>query len=161
MLVALAVIFSMVESFVAPLLPVPAIRLGLSNIVTMFVFFALGMGASVLVLTLKSVFVLIGRGLVAFVLSAGGGLVAILFIFLLYYAGRNKTSVLVLSVVGAVVHNVTQLLLVRLIYGMDLIVYMLPILIASGIAAGALNAYLLKLMMPLLKGIWRRYDGMD
>lgn len=152
---ALAVVFSITESFLAPLIPIPGARLGLSNIVTMFVFFVMGFGPGVVILIIKSAVVFLSRGMVAFVLSMGGGISAILVIAFFYYISRKKISVLLLSVLGAITHNMIQLVLVRFLYHMNLLVYFAPILVASGIVAGIINAYLLRLVMPLLSRIWR------
>ena len=42
LLFALSVVLSLVESSLAPMVPVPGVKLGLSNIVTMYCLFCLG-----------------------------------------------------------------------------------------------------------------------
>ena len=75
LLFALAMALSFLESLLPalPMLP-PGIRLGLSNIVTMYALFVLGPVSGYTIAVLKSLFVLLTRGAVAAALSASGGI---------------------------------------------------------------------------------------
>ena len=72
LLFALAMTFSYLESMIViPGMP-PGIRLGLSNLVTMYCVFFLGKAAGYTMAALKSLFVLLTRGAVAGMLSLCG-----------------------------------------------------------------------------------------
>ena len=75
LLFALAMALSFLESLLPalPMLP-PGIRLGLSNIVTMYALFVLGPVSGYTIAVLKSLFVLLTRGAVAAAMSASGGI---------------------------------------------------------------------------------------
>lgn len=65
LLFALAMAFSYLESMVTIPGMLPGIRLGLSNLVTMYCLFFLGKGAGYTMAVMKSLFVLLTRGFVA------------------------------------------------------------------------------------------------
>ncbi len=54
LLFALSVVLSLVESSLAPMVPVPGVKLGLSNIVTMYCLFCLGWREAYSLAALKS-----------------------------------------------------------------------------------------------------------
>lgn len=151
LLSALALVLGFAESFITPLSPVPGMKLGLANIVVMFAFFSYGIYSAGLIALVKALFALITRGPVAFVLSASGAAMSLLLMALVYWGSNKKISVLLLSCMGAVIHNLTQLFVVKFIYGMDLFLYYGPVLVLAGLASGLINAYLLKLMYRLLR----------
>ena len=84
LLFALAMALSFLESLLPalPMLP-PGIRLGLSNIVTMYALFALGPVSGYTIAVLKSLFVLLTRGAVAAAMSASGGIASVTVMLLL------------------------------------------------------------------------------
>ena len=74
MLFALAIAFSYLESLVSPLLGLmPAIKLGLSNIVVMYALLFLRTRTAVLLVVLKALFAFLTRGATAGFLSLCGG----------------------------------------------------------------------------------------
>ena len=84
LLFALAMALSFLESLLPalPMLP-PGIRLGLSNIITMYALFVLGPASGYTIAVLKSLFVLLTRGAVAAAMSAAGGIVSVTVMLLL------------------------------------------------------------------------------
>ena len=135
-----------VESLIMRVVPLPFIRLGLSNIVILYLVWHRQLGAAILVNIAKSV---IG-GIVTFtllspaiLLSIGGGLTAILGMSLALML-RPRFSVFGISIVGAICHNLAQLILVRYIIIEQSGVFLLtPILIFFGLISGLVTAYIL------------------
>lgn len=150
-MIALAIVLSIAESFLSPVISVPGVKLGLSNIVSMFVFYEWGFLSSLAVVAVKSAFVLLSRGAVAFSLSLGAGVMSITVIALLFYVLKKKMTYLLLSVSGAIVHNMVQLSLIYLWYGMNLFPYYAPVFVLFGVVTGSLTAYLLKISTPILR----------
>lgn len=151
LMIALAIVLSIAESFLSPLISVPGIRLGLSNIVSMFVFFEWGLASSLGVIGVKSGFVFLSRGLVASSLSLGGGFASVVVIALLYRVFRNHISCFMLSIAGAITHNMMQLSLIYLWYGMNLFTYYAPLFILLGLVSGSLTASLLRISAPIIR----------
>ncbi|MEA4970492.1 MAG: Gx transporter family protein [Candidatus Pelethousia sp.] len=147
MLFALAMVLSVVEGFIPVPVPVPGVRLGLANIVVMFALLQLGWRDALGLTLLKAGFVAITRGAVAGALSLAGGAFAFCVMALVLALARDKTTYLLLSVAGAVFHNVGQLLTASLILGTFLWPYF-PILLLSGIVTGFATSVLLKLTAP-------------
>ncbi len=144
MLSALAIVLGIAESFMSPLIPIAGVKLGVSNIVVMFAFFFCGFWSAMGIAAVKSLFALVGRGAVAFVLSACGGIAALVVIALLTYLAKDAISLLMKSVAGGIAHNFVQLIVIRLLYNMDLLAYYAPILLISGIISGTATAYIYK-----------------
>ena len=138
-----------------PLLP-PGVKLGLSNIVTMYCVFFVGWREALALAFLKSCFIFIIRGLTAGALSLCGGIVSVLVIIILSAIFKDKISYLVISIFGAIAHNLGQLSVVPLFLGQTFsVVYYTPILIVSGIIMGSLTGALLKAVMPLFKNVFK------
>lgn len=149
---ATAIVLAIVENSL-PQLPiaVPGVKFGLSNIAVMYALFFLGKKQAYTIGILKSGFVFITRGAIASLLSLSGGLLSITVMILLMAVFREKISYLVVSIFGAVFHNIGQFIVITLIYtGMNLWAYF-PVLLISGLAAGIVTSTLLKFIMPAFK----------
>ncbi len=151
LLLALALVMSWLEQMI-PILPglPPGVKLGLSNIIVMYCLFCLGLPSALAVALLKAGFVFLTRGLTAGVLSASGALLSLLVMWLL---SRFKVSYLLLSMMGAIAHNLGQLLAVSLWLSLQFFSYYLPILILSGLGMGLLTGLTLRILMPALRRI--------
>ena len=64
---------------------------------------------------------------------------------------RERPSLLILSVAGAISHNLGQLLMASLWLGTGFTLAYAPVLILSGIAMGSLTALSLRLVLPALE----------
>ena len=150
LLFALALALAWLESLLPspPGLP-PGIKLGLANLVVMYVLLYLSRWQALLLVALKAAFALLTRGAVAGLLSGAGGLLSFLVVAALLLP-RHSPSVLLLSVCGAVSHNMAQLAAVRLLFG-PVGLYYAPVLLAAGVALGSLNAVLLRALLPALE----------
>ncbi len=149
MIFAAALVLAIVENMLPPLpIAVPGVKFGLSNIAVMYALFFLGKKQAYTVGILKSVFVFITRGGIAGLLSLSGGILSITVMLLLMALFRDRITYLILSIFGAVFHNVGQFIVITVIYtGMNMWAY-LPVLLISGIAAGIVTSTLLRFIMP-------------
>jgi heptaprenyl diphosphate synthase len=149
LLFALALVLSLVEnSFPQLAVPVPGVKLGLSNIAVMYALFFVGAGQAFSIAVLKALFVLITRGTVAAFLSLLGGVLSVAIMLIILFIFKEKVSYLIISVFGSVFHNIGQFIGISLIYtSMGLWAY-LPILIISGIIAGIVTSTLLRFILP-------------
>lgn len=152
LLFATVLVLSLVENSLPPLpIPVPGVKMGLPNIVVMYALFLLDKRKAFTINVLKALFVCFTRGLVAGFLSLVGGLLSILVMSVLLSAFHEKISYLLVSIAGAVFHNIGQFIAICMIYtNMNLWVY-LPVLVVSGVAAGILTATLLRFVIPAIK----------
>jgi len=150
LLLALAIALSFAEGMLPalPMLP-PGVKLGLSNIVTMYAVFFLGFRHAILIAVLKSFFVFLTRGPTSALLSVLGGLLSVCVMVLLKKIPH--LSRLYVSVGGAVSHNIGQLLGAVLLLRSGYAIYYAPVLVLSGIGMGLLTGVLLRFVMPGLQ----------
>ncbi|MDF2655463.1 MAG: putative rane protein [Bacillota bacterium] len=149
MVFATALVLAIIENAL-PALPiaVPGVKFGLSNIAVMYALFFLGRKQAYTIALLKAGFVFITRGAIAAALSLAGGILSITVMVILIILFRDKISYLVLSIFGAVFHNVGQFIVITVIYtGMNLWAYF-PVLLISGLVAGLVTSTLLRFIMP-------------
>lgn len=137
------------ESLIMRLLPLPFIRLGLSNIVVLYLIFEKKPLQAIVVNITKSIvggavtFTLLSP---ATLLSLCGGLAAILAMWAAHWLNLGFSEYGV-SVCGAVVHNLTQLWLVQAVVLPGSGVFVLtPLLLFLGLSSGMLTAWILLLI---------------
>ncbi len=155
LLFAVAIVLSMIEAQFPPILvAVPGVRFGLSNIVVMFCLFCLSKRQAFTLAVLKSVFVFFIRGTMAGALSLSGGLASLLVMILIMSIFKDKTSYLVVSICGAISHNVAQFLVISILFTNIFFWAYLPVLVISGVIAGTVTSVLLKILLPHLNKIF-------
>ena len=132
-----------------PFLP-PGVKLGLSNIVTMFTAGTMGFFPALAVTLIKSLFALLTRGVTAFFMSFGGGLLSTVAMCLMIRFAKEKSGYIGLAVVSSLSHNLGQLTVSIIITGTTAMINYAPVLLVSGIAMGIITGIILKAVMPLL-----------
>ena len=135
LLVSVAMILSYIESLVPPFVPVPGVKLGLSNIATLLTLYTLGAPAAVAV-TLVRVFLssLLFGSAMSLIYSLSG---AVLALFAMIALKRLLAfSEIGVSVGGGVMHNAGQIIAAILVMENAGISTFLPPLIISGVIAG-------------------------
>ena len=133
--VALAMILAFVESQIPPLSAVPGVKIGLANIVSLFILYKLGwreaLGVSLVRVLLAS---LLFGSFVSLTYSMFG---AVLSLTVMIAAKRLLPfSPIGVSVLGALAHNAGQILAAWIYLGNGAIVYYLIPLSVSGTLAG-------------------------
>ena len=147
MLTALSLIIFIIEAQLPPLAPIPGIKLGLANIVTLITIYMYGRKEAFCVLALR-----IGLGAVfaghmlSLIYSISGGLLSYIVMALLYKLFDTK-KVWVISVLCAVAHNVGQIIAAVAITHVPEIIWYLPALIISAIITGALTGVVAMLIL--------------
>lgn len=137
MLIALAFIFSYLESMLPLQLPVPGMKLGLANIVVVTALYCWGEKEALFLSVIRMFLVSITFGnIAALIYSLAGGVLSLAMMVL---ARRLRWfDTIGVSVVGGVFHNVGQILAAIVILETGKLVYYLPVLIVSGVVTGAL-----------------------
>ena len=145
MLTAAAASIQIVEGLLMRMLPVPFIRIGLSNVVILYLIWknrplsALAVNVAKSLLGGLATFTLLSPGTL---LSLGGGMSAIV-IMLIAKWPRLGLSLFGISILGAMAHNLGQLALVRWLLITNNRVFMLtPILISIALLSGSVIAYI-------------------
>jgi len=153
MLFAAALVLSFFEGILplAGVLP-PGVKPGLSNIVTMYCLFFLGAPSAFTVALLKGFFVFLTRGATAGLLSTAGGLFSVLMMLLILRLLPSFSKYTV-SLIGAVCHNIGQLVVTRFLFGNAMVYGYLPILLISGVVMGLVTGIILRAIYPALQRI--------
>lgn len=150
MLFALAMVLGVLESAVVPLMGLPpGIKPGLANIVVLYALLFLPGWESLMLVLLKAGLGFITRGAVAGGLSLAGGLLSLLVMWCLLRLPRAPGIALV-SVAGALAHNLGQLSLFAVLFGAFAFSYA-PVLAVSGVVMGLLTALTLRALLPVLR----------
>ncbi len=133
---AIALTIFMVEAQIPALVPIAGIKLGLSNIVTVFTVFAIGPLEGMAVLFVRIFLGSVFSGNFSSILYSGaGGLCAILVTILLRKILTPK-QLWVAGCMGAVAHSIGQMVMAIFVSGTPSIAIYLPIMIACSIATG-------------------------
>ncbi|MEF2839612.1 MAG: Gx transporter family protein [Faecalibacterium sp.] len=150
LLFALAMALSFIEgTLVIPGL-LPGMKLGLANIVVMYALFFMGPKQALVLDVLKAFFVFLVSGWTAGFLSLCGGLLSLLVMWLLYYHCPLRPTWFILSVCGALAHNIGQLLGASVILSTAVSLYYAPIMLVLGLVMGMLTSVTLRAMLPAL-----------
>ena len=141
-LAALALALSYLESFFPPLLPLPGVKLGLANIVTVYALYALGASSALAILVVRCLLgSLFAGNASALLFSLLGGLAAMLVMIALHALPR--LSVYGVSVGGAAAHNCGQVAAAMLAY--------LPFLLLVSVFTGALTGFVAALLFRAMR----------
>ncbi len=150
MLFALAIVFSVVESLLTPLLGLPpGVKLGLANVIVMYAVLFISRKEALLLVVLKAFFALLTRGPAAGFLSFSGSMVSFLLMVVLLLP-KNKPSYFILSVFSALGHNIGQLMAAVVLLGTVSLAYA-PVLLISGIIMGTITAIVLRVLLPAME----------
>ena len=142
-MLAISIVLSIVESML-PVIPVPGVKLGLANVVTLIIMYKYGEKDAFTILFLRIVLVGLLRGnifSVTFFLSLSGGMTAYLMMFL--FKQLKRFSMIGVSIMGSFGHSVGQIVMaIFLIERIELVLYFPYILVLSvitGVVTGILS----------------------
>ena len=137
LLTAVALIMFTVEAQLPAPVPIPGVKLGLANIITVYAMFALGpwdaLGILLTRIFLGSIF---SGAMVTLLYSLSGGLLCYLVMIPLRRI-LTLRQIWVCSIIGAVFHNIGQTLMAFCILQSAAVAIYLPLLMLSGIITGA------------------------
>ena len=154
LLIAVAMILSYIESLVPAFVAVPGIKVGLSNIATVFALYTLGAPSAVAVSAVR-VFLssLLFGNFEMMIYSLGGAAMALTFMILLKRI--NRFSEVGVSVVGGVAHNAGQIITASfMLKNAGIVSYLAPLVISgtvAGVVVGIISALLVVRIGNLLK----------
>ncbi len=136
LLTAIALTIFMAEAQLPNPIPIPGIKLGLANIVTVYAIFVLGPADTLMILVsrifLGSVF---SGQMMTFLYSLSGGLLCYI-VMLALRPILTKKQIWVCSCIGGACHNIGQLAAAMLVLRTTVVVFYLPHLVLAGLAAG-------------------------
>lgn len=136
LLTAIALTIFMLEAQIPAILPLPGIKLGLANIVTVFTVFVLspGDGIAVLIARIFLGAVFAGNFSTIFYSAAGGG--CAIFVTILLKKILRKHQLWVAGCFGAIAHSIGQVAMAAVLLGTPSVAVYLPVMILISIFTG-------------------------
>ncbi len=152
---AIALTIFMVEAQIPALVPIPGIKLGLSNIVTVFTVFAIGPFEGAAVLFVRIFLGAVFAGNFSSILYSGaGGLCAILVTLLLRKILTHR-QLWVAGCLGAVAHSVGQMGMAIAVTGTPSIAIYLPVMMACSIVTGLFTGLCAQMLVNRGGKLWK------
>ena len=155
LLTAIALTIFMVEAQIPPLVPLPGVKLGLANIVTVYAVFAMGPREAAAILFCRIFLGSVFAGNFSSILySAAGGTLAILVTILLRRVLTRK-QLWVAGALGAVAHSAGQVAMAVLVTGTPGIAVYFPMLAAISIVTGVFTGLCAQLLVNRGNDLWK------
>lgn len=137
MLTTISLIIFIVELRIPSLAPIPGMKLGLANIVTVYAVYRLSAKETAMILTARILLgSMFGGNMSALIYSISGGLLCLLGMLLLRRV-IDRRQMWLCSIFGAVFHNIGQTAAAVFVMKTTAVITYLPFLLVSGCIAGA------------------------
>ena len=140
-LCAMGLITFMIESLFPPLFMLPGAKMGLSNIFSMLAVFLLGVPDAIVLVVVRTVLGSMYSNMSALIYSLTAGLVSVLATSAMVEFLYPKISVIAVSVVAAVLHNLTQNVVFCLVSNTPEMFAYMPWLALLGVVAGIIVGF--------------------
>ena len=150
--IALAMIMSYIEVLVPLSFAVPGIKMGLANIVIIFVLYKIGTKEAILVSLIRVFLVsLLFSNVMAMWYSLAGAVLSLGIMWIL--KKTDKFSVVGVSIAGGIMHNVGQIIMAVIVLGTEQIALYLPVLVITGTVTGVVIGIVSGLVINRFKTI--------
>lgn len=156
LLIALAMVLSFVETLIPIPIPVPGVKLGLANLVTVVGLYLIGIPGTIAVTLIRIVLVGLSFGNpYSMIYGLSGSFLSLFVMAILKKTG--KLSQIGISVLGGIAHNIGQITFAAVIVQTAGVFYYLPFLLAAGCIAGTLigvvGGIITERLMHAMRGI--------
>ena len=155
LLAAVALIIFIVEAQIPAIVPISGIKLGLSNIITIYAVWALGAKEAAAILLVRIFFGAVFAGNFSTIFySLGGGALAIVTTIGLRYVLREE-QLWVAGCLGAIAHSVGQMAVAVWVSQTPSLLIYLPVMIVCSILTGLFTGLLSQIMVKRGKNLWK------
>jgi heptaprenyl diphosphate synthase len=146
--------------------PMPWLRLGLANSITLVTLLLYGMRAALMVTLIRVILSSLLAGTFlgpAFILSFGGGITSTCAMGAALFLMPRFFSTMGLSLIGALFHNLAQLLLAYVLFvqRIEAVLVITPLIIFIGTLTGAMNGAVAALLMKHLQKNVQKVQNVD
>ena len=144
---AMALILSIVESFIP--FGVPGAKLGLANLIIMLAIYFFGFWTGLIIDIVRIVAASLATGTIlgmGFVMSLAGGLLSFFLMYLLIRLAKLFTPVGV-SVIGAYSHSLAQILVAVIYMGTWGVIWYFPLMAFISLATGTANGFIAEALL--------------
>jgi heptaprenyl diphosphate synthase len=146
LLVSMAGVLHFIETILPLPLPIPGFKLGLANIITLFVIVVYGLREALIVSCLRTTLGTLMAGALfglPFFLGLAGAVTACLIMHVVFRRLTPTFSLIGVSIFGAVGHNAAQLLVAMLILKLPDLIFYFPYLVLFAVGTGAVTGLII------------------
>lgn len=163
-LMALGIVLNAMENLFLPwtILPIPGARIGLANIVFLIILLLENLKTAMILSIVRILILGTLTGILAtpvFPLSLGGAVLSLLLMKITRQVLGDKLSLIGLSIIGAIGHNLGQLLVLTMLPGLfpglSALYILLPGLLLMAIPAGMITGWVVERVLPTIAREWR------
>ena len=145
MMVALAFTFSYLESLIPFNFGIPGVKLGLANLVVVVALYIMKPGEAFSIAVIRILLAGLTFGNVySLAYSLCGGILSFI---VMYFMRKTKLSVIGVSMLGGICHNIGQIIVAAVVMETARIAYYLPVLLVAGLITGLLLGIVSKLII--------------
>jgi len=154
LLAAFALVIHGTESLIPT--PIPWLRLGFANIITLVTLALYGLPSAIMVTLIRVILGSLFSGTFlgpAFLLSLGGGMASTLAMGAAFLFIPRLFSAVGISIIGAIFHNVAQLFIAYFLFiqRIEPILLITPLMMLFGTLTGTLNGFVSEILIKNLK----------
>lgn len=151
LLTAIALTIFMVEAQLPGLAPVPGIKLGLSNIVTVYAVFTLGPKKAAAILACRVFLGAVFSGQMSTIFYSGAGGACAILITIASRKFLQPKQIFVAGILGAIAHSIGQMAMAVLLTSTPGLMVYLPFMIGVAIITGAFTGYCAQFLTERLR----------
>ena len=151
LMIGYSLILYIIETYIPnPLIILfPGAKLGLTNIITLISLILLGIKDTFIIVTIRVILSSIFSGPLSYLLFSIGG--AYLSLILMYVASKiSGFSLIGVSIIGAIGHNIGQLIVASIIVENVLTIGFLPFMLIASLVTGIFVGMVAKYCLPLV-----------
>lgn len=150
-LICNAILFAYIEAFIP--VPIPGAKLGLANIISIIAIIYLDFYDVIFITVFRclATALLLNSGVIVLTFSLSAGLLSAVIMWVIYKKTPAFFSITGISIIGAVTHNIVQLVIAQFLLKENLMFYYLPILLGTAMITGAINGGISGLVIKELK----------
>lgn len=153
LLTAIALTIFMAEAQLPAPIPIPGVKLGLANIITVYAMYVLGPGDTLMILVSRIFLGAVFSGqMMTLLYSLGGGLCCFAAMLILRHL-LDRNHLWLASPLAAIFHNMGQVLVAAAVMRTWVVVSYLPYLVLSGICSGLFTGLCTQLLIRRLNKI--------
>lgn len=153
MMVALAFTFSYFESLIPLDFVAPGVKLGLANLVVVIALYLMKPGEAFAIAIIRIFLAGLTFGNVySIAYSLCGGIFSFL---VMYLVRKTKLSIIGVSMLGGICHNIGQIIVAAIVMETSRIAYYLPVLLVAGLITGLLLGVISKLVIERFEKVKR------
>ena len=159
LMIGYSLILYIIESYIPnPLIALfPGAKLGLTNIITLTSLVIFGLKDTFIIITVRVILSSIFSGPLSYLLfSMGGAYLSLILMYIIYKF--NGFSIIGISIIGAIGHNIGQLIVASMIVENILTVGYLPFMLITSLITGFFVGIVSKYCIVIIRNIVKKID---